>query len=414
MDPLRPRSILARGIVLRASRFPEARTDVAVELEAGRIAGLAARRSTPGQRGVLDLSDCVLFPGLVNAHAHLELGVLAGRLPRDQGFGAWVGALMRARAEHSLDELAEGARQGLCASLAAGVTTVGDIASTDALAQLAPFGGDAPHPRVRLHLEVIDAWDPSRTAGALARAREAEDLPRGLLPGLSPHAPFTVSAALMAGVAELRGELPVAIHWSETPEEDEWLRLGTGPWADVLGTSPRTSGLELIEAAGLLGPHASLIHANVATRRELERVARAGASVVHCPGTHAFFGRPLEDLALFTTPGLDVAVGTDSLASNDSLDLVAELRRMADYPFGLGPLALFEMATLAGARAVGLEGEVGALEPGFRADAVALALPPTVDPGDADSIARAWLEGEAEVRGVLVGGAWFETSASGI
>lgn len=399
-----PLRILARGALLRASRFPDYRQDVQLRVVNGRFVAAPAQRALDPAEVALDLSDCVLVPGLINAHAHLELGGLQGLLPSDQGFGPWVGALMRERAERTLDDLSADAERGLSAALRAGVTAIGDIASTRALEALIDKGSTRPRPHVRLYREALDAWDPARTAAALERVREPWPQDAHLSPGVSPHAPFTVSRALMAALATEHPNTPKAMHWAETAEEVEWLATGTGVWRDVLGAAPMMSGLDLAAEAGLLNAQLTLVHANVVTRAELERVAAVGASIVHCPGTHAFFGRSVEALQLFTTPGLALAVGTDSLASNDTLDLVAELRRMADYPFGLGPLALFEMATLGGARALSLEAERGALEPGFIADAVALRT--TAD--SAEGVLSDWLAGHAQIRGVLLRGTWFE------
>ena len=405
-----PTQVLARGVLLRASRFPEYRPGAGLRLREGRV--LAVTRALP--RGgedeeLLDLSELVLVPGLVNAHAHLELGGLLGVLPGDQGFGAWVGALMRERDARE-GSLASAAAEGLHACLRAGVTTVGDIATTDAVESrfAAPMGPGAT-PRVRLYREALDAWDPERTSGALERvARDWPDHPQ-LHPGLSPHAPFTVSSELLEGVARAHPRLPRAVHWSETPEEVEWLAEGTGPWAEVLGSSPRVSGLELLEQAGMLGPGTTLVHANEATEAELDRVAEAGAPIVHCPGTHAFFGRDPHAVLALGRDDLSLAVGTDSLASNDTLDLMVELRRMAEYGFGFDPLHLLELATVGGARAVGLSEVVGSLAPGHAADAVALA----VDADTPAGIAADWLAGAAEVRGVLVGGIWHDVDSLG-
>lgn len=405
-----PTQVLARGVLLRASRFPEYRPGAGLRLRAGRVHAVTRALPRGGADEVLlDLSDLVLVPGLVNAHAHLELGGLRGALPGDQGFGAWVGALMRER-DARADALGADAAEGLRASLRAGVTTVGDIATTDAVEEhFASSGGPGPVPRVRLYREALDAWDPARTAGALERAaRPWPDHPQ-LHPGLSPHAPFTVSAALLEGLARAHPRLPRAVHWSETAEEVEWLAAGTGPWAEVLGASPRTSGLELLERAGVLGPGTTLVHANEATDAELDRVAEAGAPVVHCPGTHAFFGRDPHTVRALEREDLSLAVGTDSLASNDTLDLMVELRRMAEYGLGFEPLHLLELATVGGARAVGLSEVVGSLAPGHAADAVALA----VDADTPEGIAAAWLAGDAEVRGVFVGGNWHDQAALG-
>ena len=148
------------------------------------------------------------------------------------------------------------------------------------------------------------------------------------------------------------------------------MERGEGEFARLLNHSPGVRGLDAIEAAGLLGAGTSLVHANHTAPGERERIARAGAVVVHCPGTNEFFGRSPFDFRAWMEAGVDLALGTDSLASNDDLDMRQEMalvRASAD----LEPADVWSMATLGGARAVGLAGSVGALVEGAWADLVA-------------------------------------------
>jgi cytosine/adenosine deaminase-related metal-dependent hydrolase len=188
-----------------------------------------------------DLGPGTRVPGLVNAHAHLELGHLAGRLAPGQAFERWVRELVRLRAEATTDELARAARGGARRLLATGTTSVGDIdAYGGALRGLA-----RPPLRLRQFRELLDAGEAARTAGALRRA--ARPLRESALraEGIAPHAPFTASPALLAGAARLARErdVPVTIHWAETEAEGRWLRDGSGPLAALLGPSPRARGL---------------------------------------------------------------------------------------------------------------------------------------------------------------------------
>lgn len=390
-------SVLARGILPRASRVSELLQNACLQLDMGVIKSIVPGAAAGRFEAELDLSDCVLVPGLVNAHAHLELSGMLGALPGHLGFGPWVRALMEDRAGRTLDSMSQDAMRGLRASLASGVTTIGDIASTDAMEALIPA---EPLPRVRLYREAIDAWDPDRTSAALERL--ARPWPQAFERGYSPHAPFTVSRALLRGLAQLDRQAMVMMHWSETPDEVEWLTHGTGDWAERLGPSPMTSGLQLLEEAGLLNARLTLVHGNVPQDGELERIARAGASLVHCPGTHAFFDRDGFPFKAVRELGINLAIGTDSLASNDTLDLRIELRRLqARFP-ELSALELLAMGTTAGAEALGFKGRLGALEPGHVADAVAL----ETRAASVEQVAHEWLAGTAAIRGVLVGGEW--------
>jgi len=335
-----------------------------------------AVRRQAAELGSTDLGDCTLTPGLVNAHAHLELSGLAGRLSGDGPFPDWIRALIAERAGEAPASLEAAARAGAARCLATGTTTVGDVDSTGASERALAVGAL----RVRLYREALDGGDPSRVPEALAALERPFPRSRTLLGGVSPHAPYTVSAPLWLELGRLarRRRLPVTVHWAETREECEWLTAGTGPFAALpLGPRPRgeagaDSGLDAIESAGLLGPRTSLVHANHARPSELERVARAGATVVHCPGTHAFFARGEPPLRAFLAAGCNVALGTDSLASNEDLDLLRELALLRRSATWLDPARAWAMATVNAARAVGLAGRVGELVPGAHADLLAL------------------------------------------
>jgi aminodeoxyfutalosine deaminase len=397
-------SVLARGVLPRASRISELLCDARLELSQGTVRSLTPSQGSSGSDAELDLSDCVLVPGLVNAHAHLELSGMLGALPGHLGFGPWVRALMEDRAGRTLGSMTADAQRGLAASLACGVTTIGDIASTDAMETMIR---SEPLPRVRLYREAIDAWDSDRTQAALDRL--ARPWPAGLDRGFSPHAPFTVSRALLRGIAHMDGASQIMMHWSETSAEVEWLTQGSGVWAERLGPSPLTTGLELLAEAGLLTPRTTLVHGNVPQPGELERIARAGASLVHCPGTHAFFGREPFPFHAVRALGINLAIGTDSLASNDTLDMRLELRRLqACYP-ELSAMELLAMGTTAGAKALGYVGQIGALEPGYSADAVAL----ETRAATAKEVAHEWITGTAAIRGVLLAGEWIPREALG-
>ena len=332
-----------------------------------RVLRSSAAVARAGVARVVDLETGVLTAGLVNAHAHLDLTGLA-KLPTDRGFSAWVGALLRARAQRSPGRLRADAVEGARRMLATGTTAVGDVDSTGAGLASAR---DGRGPRRVIFREVLDAWDPARTAPALAAVRRGLRSSATLREGLSPHAPFTTSRDLLAGAAAIahRRSLPISVHWSESVDELEYLRHGRGPLASVLPPSPRTDGLDLLAQAGLLGRRTSLVHGNHPRRGEPDRIARAGATLVHCPGSHAFFGREPFPLARYRRAGVPVALGTDSLASNADLDLRRELALLR-ASCAVGPREAWRMATVHGARALGLEREVGVLRAGRRADLV--------------------------------------------
>lgn len=367
----------------------------------------ASRSDAP----TLDLGDGLVTPGLVDAHAHLDLGPLPGGTPAGGeaagppefrgagGFVPWLRAVIAARGAERPGEAAARAASSAARLVQGGTAAVGDVdatgASVAACAATALF--------VRAYREVFDAWDPARTAPALARVARALSKRSRAVEGLSPHAPYTTSRELLAGVARiaLRRGAAIAVHWAETEAELRWLERGDGPLAELLGPgSPRASGLGLLEGAGLLGPRTSLVHGNHPARGEPERIAAAGASLVHCPGSHAYFGREPFPWRRYLRAGVRLALGTDSLASNADLDMRREMalaRRAAPW---LAPEAVWAMGTLAGARALGIDDRAGVLAPGRNADWVVFELAAPDRRGALDELTA----GEPPVRSVWLAG----------
>lgn len=391
----RPIVLRARWIVCGPERVLEG---ARLLVRAGRVEQVLRRGARVVGAREIDFGEVLLAAGMVNAHAHLELGALAGRTPRGPDFAAWVRTVIGLRAGASRSELAAAARAGASRALATGTTCVLDIDTTGAASQA--LARHAIHSVVLR--EVLDAHDPSRTTAALARVRRPLRSSGRRREGLSPHAPFTVSPALLAGAASLarERELPVQMHWSETAAEVQWMESGAGPLAALLGDSPRRPALDLLERVGLLGPRLSLVHGNLPGRGEARRLARRGVTLVHCPGSHAWFERERWDWRGYARAGVSVALGTDSLASNEDLDLRREMRLASAAQRWLTPEDLWRAATVAGAAAAGASTRLGRLEPGFSADFLVL-------PATARS-ARSALEelclGEALVREVWVEG----------
>lgn len=385
----------ARWVVLDSERvLPEA----GVLVRRGRVVRIhaAPRRATARRR--VHLEGAALTPGLVNAHAHLELCGMAGRVPAGESFVDWLRGLVEARRRETERDLQAAARRGADLLLASGCTTVGDIDTTGAAGAVL-----ARHPlRAVVYRELLDLGDATRRRALLAALARSPGPRRRTRPGLSPHAPYTVSPELLDAAARLSaaGRLPVAVHWAETSEERLWLEQGEGPFAQLFPRSPRRAGLELVGAAGLLGSRLALVHGNDPREGELTRIAAAGASVVHCPGTHAFFDRPPFPVHAYRRVGIPLALGSDSLASNSALDMRRELALARRAFPELDPATIWGWASEGGARALGLAGRVGALRPGMQADLVAWSTSAR-SPGDLwDELTSA----QPGVVGVWIGG----------
>jgi len=370
-----------------------------LELQGGLIARVLGdvravqRAATQSGAPPIDLGDGLLLPGYVNAHAHLEL---SGLSLQPAGFAAWIGEILKARRGLLPGDYRAAVLKGEESLLQSGTTCVGDIASS-AAAALGPR-----RLRTVVYREILDAWDPGRTAAVLAGIEEPLPVEELVQEGLSPHAPYTVSEGLLAGASELlkRRPMPLSVHWAECEAELDWMSRGTGDFAPFFPASPGVSGLDLLERHGLLHAGTSLVHGNLPAAGELARLRAAGSVLIHCPGTHAFFGRAAFAWDEYLRAGVPIALGTDSLASNDALGMGREMALARSSNPDLSPMQTLGMATQLGARALGMAQEIGRIEVGAQADlCFHRALPE--DPGAA---LEALTQGRGEVGQVFVAG----------
>ncbi len=385
-------------------------SDGVVELRGDRIAFVGPARARTGEH-VTDLGRVALLPGFVNAHTHLELTDHAGLMPPGPDFTAWLRRLLERRETHppTAESIRRSTQQGIHQSLAAGVTTVGDITRYPEWTR--PVLRES-NLRAISFGEVL-ALGRRRTllSERLAAAASGEHAGPRLRIGVSPHSPYSVEPHAMRACAQQAEALalPLAIHLLETAEEEVFTRTGSGPfwtylqhlgvWDDDVPL-PGCGPLELVHRTGLLRPSTLLAHANYAGAADIKLIAASGTSVAWCPRTHAAFEHPPHPFRDMLRVGVNVAVGTDSLASNPSLSVLDELRfvyRTCDH---VPPAECLRMGTLDGARALGWEHEIGSLEVGKQADLVAIPLDHDPD-GD---VCEAILDGAASPVAVFVAG----------
>ncbi len=397
-----------------------------VHVEDGRITGIGRYEA---HSGAADLGDVVLLPGFVNAHTHLELTGCAGRVPFRGSFTRWIAdlaAVVQSAHQAGEETRREAIREGLRQSLAAGVTAVADIghgtvaADEWRRAQVHTVGflevlGMGPRrltPHERCFEDAAKLVEGDARAGATARAEargsldssaNSSSLESSLLSppltgsvlsrlGLSPHAPYSTDAALYRQVVAYAAQAgaPVCTHLAETREELAFLSTGTGPFRELLErlglwdgsfTPPGCSPVRYMAQLGLLELKPLLAHVNYASDDDLDLLAGCGASVVFCPRSHAFFGHEPHRYPDMLARGINVCLGTDSLASNASLSILDELRCLAGTG-GLPHSRLLAMGTLAGACALGWSDEIGSLAPGKLASFAVVPLdhPATCDP----------------------------------
>lgn len=353
-----------------------------------------AGRRTPD----LDLGNVGMLPGLVNAHTHLDLGELRGRMPAGE-FADWLRAVVAYRRATPPAALEASVRAGAKESLLHGTTLLGDISGEGLSADVLAAGPL----RSTVYYELI-GLTKSRARQTWQAARDWLKQRRGTMvcrPGLSPHAPYTVRRGLfrLAGRTNDRF-LPLALHLAETPEEEQLLTSHSGPLRQLLealgawdesGLAPNFAWiLSQCSNPGRL----ALIHSN--------HFRPSAAHVVHCPRTHAYFGRAAQVLPRLLQAGIEVALGTDSLASNPDLSVLAEMRFVHQRHPDVDGAAIFRMATLAGAAALGWETQVGTLSAGKQADWVTVDLP-APDHADPHHLI---LEADQRVRDVCIAGQW--------
>jgi len=378
----------------------------------GRVvaAGRSAEVPSPAGVATLDFGDAAILPGLVNTHAHLELTALRG-LVRDLRFPAWVAAVRRLKDALGGEDVRAAARWGVLEGFAAGITATGDTGSSGAAAAaLAALGA-----RGVAYQEVFGP-DPAQAAESL---RGLEEAVAALLPlaservriGVSPHAPYTVSEPLLRGVVARARDCgwPVAMHVAESPEEDQFVRHGAGPFAEsrrVRGIPVEARGcspVAWVRRAGLLDVRPLLIHCVTADGDDAVAIARSAAAVAHCPWSNAVLRNGRADLALFRRLGVIVGVGTDSVAAGGGLDLFREIR-LAALGCRMTPREMLRLATADAAAALGLAG-AGVLTPGAWGDLCVVgfgssALAAAADPEEAVALGA----GPADVAFTAVAG----------
>lgn len=356
----------------------------AVAVRDGKIEAVGPRREVRGEP-ILDYGDAVICPGFVNAHTHLELSALAGSVPPSPDFTDWLMRLTDG-AKRKLSDRAAHQRSvsaGIAESLKNGVTCVGDITrapawTRDMLARSPLCGvsfGEVAAIGKRRHLFT------QRLDAAVLPIRGEH----GFCGGISPHAPYTLEPDGLRACAERADAmgLPLCMHLLETLDEVLFTRRCEGPFADLLRTLDvwdedipmgGLDPLELTAQCGLLGRRTILAHVNYASDADIAKIAESGSSVAYCPRTHRAFGHPPHRFEDMDLAGVNVCIGTDSLASNPSLSVLDELRFLRGLVPDLPPDDLLAMGTIHGARALGLAEAVGSIVPGKRADLVVCLL----------------------------------------
>jgi cytosine/adenosine deaminase-related metal-dependent hydrolase len=361
--------------------------DAWLRTDRGRI--VAFGHSRPGDfttEDEIDLGEVAVLPGLVNAHTHLELSWMRGRISESDDFDHWIRRIIELKNEaiHHADAVAAAIERGIQEARAFGTALVGDV--TNSLTTSRPLR-DCKMAAVVFH-ELLgfrseDAAGLMQEAAARLEAEPPSDLVRHTV---APHAPYSVSPALFGLIRTALQRDPFArssVHLGESATEIEFLRYGTGPcriglermgkW-DASWVPPRCNPVEYLDRMGFLDDRVLVVHGVQFGDAELKRLVAKGMTLVTCPRGNIRTGAGTPPLEEFFDAGVRVALGTDSLASVPDLNLFSELEEMRRLAPALPARVLLESATITGARALGFEADFGTIDSGKRDALIAVQL----------------------------------------
>ncbi len=349
--------------------------------DTGSLDALRSRYSAP----VFDYPGCALLPGFINAHTHLELTHFPSWRLRSAAdyhprrFTDWIIHLIKILRGLTAADYPPSIREGARMCLESGTTAIGEIVTNPAMAGIyyqSPLAG-------RLYFELL-GQEPSHIKGKLAAATEAalhDETPQVLLAGLSPHSLYTIAQEYLDVIREASAAhaLPLSIHLSESRSESDFIFDGSGElasefypfvgWERFLGHPARCSSTELLDRHGLLTPTTLAVHCVHVSVADARIIKSRGVHIALCPRSNELLDVGRAPVHLFKKFGIPLALGTDSLASNNSLSLWDELRfALETFPDDLNEHDVLSMVTTGGAAALGISAVCGSLEIGKRAD----------------------------------------------
>jgi cytosine/adenosine deaminase-related metal-dependent hydrolase len=332
---------------------------------------------------VVDLGEQALLPGLINAHCHLDYTCLRGKIPRQKSFTDWIRAINEEKSKLSPDDYIASINEGFAEAKRFGTTTIANLTAFPELIRQIPNAAL----RTWWFAELIDVRSPDRANELVDSAVESLKLAKKY--GLAPHALFTASKNLYQRCEEAGPNVLLTTHLAESREEMEMFRDASGPLYEFMKSIGRNmddcgnaTPLELFVGASHASPARSgralpqwiVAHVNELTESDfqvLEKM-RAKFHVVHSPRSHQYFGHSRFGFTRLHRLGLNISLGTDSLASNESLNLFAEMRAFQRSEPERSPEKIFEMITLNPASALREQNTLARVRAGFRADLIAI------------------------------------------
>ena len=369
--------------------------DGAIAIDGSTIAAIGPlselKRAYPAAQ-IDNFGEAAILPGFVNCHSHLEITSMRGALDDvEHDFTAWLLKLTAMRGELSDEEIGRAALDGALEGARAGVTCFGDIGryGKAGLAALKAVGlrgilfqetDFSPNNK-----NADDDFEKLRDKFLLLRENESDLVKIGL----SPHSPYTVSRSLFERITDfaIAEDVRISIHAAESWDENEFMTNGGGFFREhyekfgVEWESPGCSSVEYLARIGALNGKPLLAHCITVSEGDIELIALSGSRIAHCPKSNAKFGHGYAPFEAFLDTGIAVGLGSDSVASNNTCDMLEESRfaslaarnRVGSSRF-ITAGEMLETATLGGAKALGLSDQIGSLEPGKQADVAVVTL----------------------------------------
>jgi cytosine/adenosine deaminase-related metal-dependent hydrolase len=338
----------------------------------------------------VDLGEQALLPGLINAHCHLDYTCLRGKIAPQKSFTDWVRAINAAKSQLSSKDYLSSTNDGFEEAKRFGTTAIANLTSFPELIPQVQ-----PPIRTCWFAELIDIRAPERANELVDSAIESLDKVRltfvlsetegGATWGLAPHALFTASKDLFRRCEEVAQNANVLLttHLAESREEMEMFRGASGPLYEFMKSIGRPMddcgnetplGLFLGASGGRALPNWIVAHLNELIESDFELLEGSNSKfhVVHCPRSHKYFGHSPFAFDRLRSLRFNVCLGTDSLASNESLSLFAEMRAFQKEFRSVSPEEILRMVTVNPARALRCENALGQIRPGLEADLIAV------------------------------------------
>ncbi len=408
--------ILRARVVLPISRPPIA--NGAVRVSGNRIVevGVWNEFSPAPDEPIFDLDESILLPGLINAHCHLDYTDMAGAMPPQKSFTTWIKMMLAAKAEWNYSEYAESWLRGAHMLLASGTTTVADF---EAVPELLPDVWSATPLRVISLMEMTGVKSRREPSAILQDTTDfMARLPGGRQrTGLAPHAPYSTVPELLRIAAKTaqRRRWPLSIHVSESIEEFDAYMKGRGVMFDWLCGNGRDmsdcgheSPIEYLASCGVLGQNCLAVHVNYLAKGDAKLLAKNKTSVVHCPRSHFYFKHERFPFNTLSRAKLNICLGTDSLASvykirreTVELSMFEEMQAFASAHSRVSPEKILRMATINGARALGLAGQAGEISERALADLIAIPFS-----AKTEDVYEAAIHHQGNVTASLIDGEW--------